>query len=160
MTSISFIAFSDEFEKIAKEGFSKGERAAIAASLPFQAAGIGNEIRHLVKGTHAGKAGNALLAIGPATLAAVGAHHALKKKEASVGHAAVDIAGLGVLAAPTIAKKMGKPMSEKNKDRAELGGLGMLAGGVAHEHRHDFLNAAKNGVKKLTTRVPKQLALL
>lgn len=41
---------------------------------------------------------------------------------------AAEIGGLGVLAAPTVAKMVGKPMSDKWKDRSELAGLGILAG--------------------------------
>lgn len=47
-------------------------------------------------------------------------------------HYASDLAGLGVLAAPTIQKMRGKDMSEKGTRAAELGGLGLLAAPVAH----------------------------
>lgn len=48
-------------------------------------------------------------------------------------HAGAEIAGLGLLAAPTAAKHFGgKEWSEKNKRRAELGGLGILAAPAAH----------------------------
>jgi hypothetical protein len=44
-----------------------------------------------------------------------------------------ELAGLGMLAAPTIQKMRGKPMKDKNKDRAEVAGLGVLAApSVAH----------------------------
>ena len=70
------------------------------------------------------------------------------EKISSAGHAAVDIAGLGMLAAPTLSRHFGGEKgewSEKNKRRSELAGLGTLAAGVAHEHRGDFANAAKKG---------------
>jgi len=69
-------------------------------------------------------------------------------KIASAGHAGVDIAGLSMLAAPTISRHFGgekNEWSEKNKRRSELAGLGTLTAGVAHEHRGDFANAAKKG---------------
>jgi hypothetical protein len=56
-------------------------------------------------------------------------------------HSLVDIAGLGVLAAPTIQKVRGKEMSDKGTHAAELGGLGMLAGTSAHK----IYSAAKKG---------------
>lgn len=95
-------------------------------------------------------------ALGGAALTAgaigAGVHHLIKKhkeKTSGAGHAAVDIAGLGILAAPTLAKMRGKPMKDKTKDRTELAGLGTLAAGVAHDHRQDFANAAKSGWGKL-----------
>lgn len=66
-------------------------------------------------------------------------------KLSSVGHAAVDIAGLGILARPTVQKMRGKEVSEKSEHLHEIGGLGTLAAGVAHEHRHEFADAAKKG---------------
>lgn len=42
------------------------------------------------------------------------------------GHAA-ELAGLGILAAPSVSHMMGKNWSEKNKSRAEVGGLATLA---------------------------------
>ena len=43
----------------------------------------------------------------------------------------LDLAGLGMLAAPTAYKKItGKKVSEKTSDVAELGGLGTLAASV------------------------------
>lgn len=68
------------------------------------------------------------------------------EKIAALGHDLADIAGLGVLAAPTLAKKFGKPMKEKTKDNVELGGLGVLGGAVAHEHRHAIGDFAKKVV--------------
>jgi hypothetical protein len=47
-------------------------------------------------------------------------------------HAAAEIAGLGTLAAPTIQKMRGKPMSERASHAAEIGGLGILAAPAAH----------------------------
>lgn len=44
----------------------------------------------------------------------------------------IGLAGLGTLAAPSVANMVGHPMSEKNKDRAEVVGLGVLGGEYAH----------------------------
>jgi hypothetical protein len=45
---------------------------------------------------------------------------------------AVELAGLGTLAAPAASGLMGHHWSEKNKDRTEVAGLGMLAAPYAH----------------------------
>lgn len=84
------------------------------------------------------------------------------EKIAGLGAGALDLAGLGMLAAPTIQKMRGKPMQEKNKDRAELGGLGVLGASVAAEHGKDAWNAAKSGLGKLkglASKMPKHAAL-
>ena len=47
-------------------------------------------------------------------------------------HAGAEIAGLGILAAPTIQKMRGKPMSERGTHAAEIAGLGTLAVPAAH----------------------------
>jgi hypothetical protein len=52
-----------------------------------------------------------------------------------------ELAGLGTLAAPTIQKMRGKPMTEKNEHRTELAGLGVLAAPSAY-------NLAKKYLKK------------
>ena len=41
--------------------------------------------------------------------------------------AALDVAGLGALAAPSALSLVGAPVDEKTKDQAEVGGLGILA---------------------------------
>lgn len=56
---------------------------------------------------------------------------------------AMDLAGLGALAAPTVAKMTGHPMSEKWKDRAELGGLAALAIPVARHLKHASVDFRK-----------------
>lgn len=56
------------------------------------------------------------------------------QKAASAG---AELAGLGVLAAPSIAKMRGKHVSEKTEHRAEIGGLGILAAGTLHSAHHD-----------------------
>ncbi len=43
-----------------------------------------------------------------------------------------EVAGLGILAAPSVASLAGQPMSEHNSHMAELGGLGVLAGPSAY----------------------------
>lgn len=48
------------------------------------------------------------------------------EKRANFPHAA-EIAGLGILAAPSAASLAGKPVSEKTKDISEIAGLGVLA---------------------------------
>jgi len=58
------------------------------------------------------------------------------------GHAA-EIAGLGVLARPSINHLRGKEMSEKSKALHEVGGLGILAAPSAYEMGKSFLNRAK-----------------
>lgn len=62
-------------------------------------------------------------------------------------HSAVDIAGLGILAAPTIQKMRGKPMSERGTHAAELGGLGVLAGSSAHKIYSGMKDAAQGAAK-------------
>ena len=71
------------------------------------------------------------------------------EKVASAGHALVDIAGLGILARPTIQKMQGKEVSKRSEHAHELAGLGTLAAGVAHEHRHEFADMARKGFGKL-----------
>ncbi len=71
------------------------------------------------------------------------------EKIASAGHALVDIAGLGVLGAPSVQKLRGKPMSSEKASKYEVAGLGTLAAGVAHEHRHAFADVFKSGTKTL-----------
>ena len=67
-------------------------------------------------------------------------------------HSVVDIAGLGMLAAPTVQKMRGKEMSEKGTHAAELGGLGVLAGSSAHKiysgAKKAYQAAPKSGVWK------------
>lgn len=65
------------------------------------------------------------------------------KKIAALGHVATDLAGLGMLAAPSIA---GNKMSENKKRATEVAGLGTLAAGVAHEHRGALAAAGKEGM--------------
>ncbi len=80
------------------------------------------------------------------------------EKISGLGAGALDMAGLGMLAAPTVQKMRGKPMSDKNKDRMELGGLGVLGGSVAAEHAGDALKAGRSGLAKLknfASRFPK-----
>lgn len=72
-----------------------------------------------------------------------------KEKKSSAGHALVDIAGLGILAKPSLDEARGKHVNEKTKAKMELAGLGTLAGGVAHEHRKEFGVLAKKGLGKL-----------
>lgn len=56
-----------------------------------------------------------------------------EKAAGNIGHA-MDLAGLGLLAAPSATHLMGgKDWSEKNKHRAEVVGLGAIAAPVAHE---------------------------
>lgn len=67
-------------------------------------------------------------------------------------HSVVDIAGLGMLAAPTIQKMRGKEMSEKGTHAAELGGLGVLGASSAHKiysgAKKAYQAAPKSGVWK------------
>lgn len=44
-----------------------------------------------------------------------------------------ELAGLGTLMAPSIQEMRNKPMSEKHKAQAEVGGLGILAAPYAHD---------------------------
>lgn len=50
----------------------------------------------------------------------------------TAGIDALELAGLGTLAAPAASGLMGRHWSEKNKERAEVAGLGMLAAPYAH----------------------------
>lgn len=68
------------------------------------------------------------------------------EKIASMGAHAAEIAGLGILAAPTAVKHFGgKEWSEKNKRRAELGGLATLAAPSAFEMGKSVLKKIKKG---------------
>ena len=49
-----------------------------------------------------------------------------EKRASALTHAA-EIAGLGILAAPSIQRLRHKPMSESGASRAEVAGLGILA---------------------------------
>lgn len=44
----------------------------------------------------------------------------------------LELAGLGTLAAPSVASLAGHPMKEKHKDVAEVAGLGILAAPYVH----------------------------
>lgn len=77
------------------------------------------------------------------------------EKISSIAEQAMDLGGLGALALPTIQKMRGKPMSEKNTQRAELGGLGILAAHPAYE-------LGKKGLSKLkglTGKMPKHAGM-
>lgn len=83
------------------------------------------------------------------------------EKIAGLGAGALDLAGLGMLAAPTVQKMRGKPMSDKNSHRTELAGLGVLGGSVVAEHAGDALKAGKSGLSKLrglASKMPKHAA--
>lgn len=64
-------------------------------------------------------------------------------KSASLGVSALELGGLGVLAAPSVAGLTGHPMGEKAKEVAEVGGLGVLAAHPAYELGHAAVNAVK-----------------
>ena len=55
----------------------------------------------------------------------------------------LELGGLGVLAAPSVAGLTGHPMGEKAKEVAEVGGLGVLAAHPAYELGHAAVNAVK-----------------
>lgn len=88
----------------------------------------------LTEASRLGAAAGATVGVGAAT-AAIKSHDHFKKK-ANIGeHIAhgAEIAGLGILAAPSIAHLAGKNWSEKTKSKMEVGGLGVLAApSVAH----------------------------
>jgi hypothetical protein len=56
---------------------------------------------------------------------------------------ALELGGLGVLAAPSVAGLAGHPMGEKAKEIAEVGGLGVLAAHPTYELGHAAVNAVK-----------------
>jgi hypothetical protein len=60
--------------------------------------------------------------------AAVEAKYGITKRAWNAG----ELAGLGILAAPSVASLANHPMKEKHKDIAEVTGLGMLAAPYAH----------------------------
>jgi hypothetical protein len=64
-------------------------------------------------------------------------HQGILKKIASdrfsMGRHSLELAGLGVLAAPSASHLLGHEMSDKHKAQAEVGGLGMLAAPYAHD---------------------------
>lgn len=53
-------------------------------------------------------------------------------------HLASSIAGLGVLAAPSVSHLAGHDMDEKTKSKLELGGLGLIAAPEAHQLYRKF----------------------
>ena len=55
----------------------------------------------------------------------------------------LEAAGLGILAAPSVAGLAGHPMNEKTKEIAEVGGLGVLAAHPTYEMGHAAVNAVK-----------------
>ena len=55
----------------------------------------------------------------------------------------LEVAGLGILAAPSVAGLAGHPMNEKTKEIAEVGGLGVLAAHPTYELGHAAVNAVK-----------------
>ena len=55
----------------------------------------------------------------------------------------LEAAGLGILAAPSVAGLAGHPMGEKTKEIAEVGGLGVLAAHPTYELGHAAVNAIK-----------------
>ncbi len=81
----------------------------------------------------------------PITLLAFQNELELLEKSANHG---VELAGLGLLAAPSVAHMKGKEWSEKNKARAEVAGLGVLAAPSA-------LAVGKAGLAKLKGAISK-----
>lgn len=55
----------------------------------------------------------------------------------------LETVGLGILAAPSVAGLAGRPMEDKTKELAEVGGLGVLAAHPAYELGHATVGAAK-----------------
>jgi hypothetical protein len=55
------------------------------------------------------------------------------RKHASMGAHAIELAGLGILARPSVQELRGKQMSEHSKHMHEIGGLGVLAAPSAYE---------------------------
>lgn len=83
---------------------------------------------------------------------AIGAfHRALTKGASSLGHAA-ELAGLGILAAPTVAEMRGRKVSDKTKHRAELAGLGVLAAPSAIHLGGKAVNKIKGLAKGIAKR--------
>ena len=60
-----------------------------------------------------------------------------------------EVAGLGVLAVPSIAGLSGKPMDEHSKDIMEVGGLGMLAAPSAYHAAKSFIPKASKVLGKI-----------
>lgn len=60
-----------------------------------------------------------------------------------------ELAGLGVLAVPSVANMMHRPVSERTKDLTEVGGLGILAAPYAHQIAKANLPAYANMASKL-----------
>lgn len=58
---------------------------------------------------------------------------ALLRKAASIGAHAAELAGLGILAKPSIDEMRGKHVDERKKAKMEVAGLGVLAAPSAHE---------------------------
>jgi hypothetical protein len=67
---------------------------------------------------------------------------------------AAELAGLGILAAPSIGHLRGKDWSEKNKARAEVAGLGVLAAPSAYA----VGKAGLSKLKGLASKMPKHAA--
>lgn len=64
-------------------------------------------------------------------------------KTASLIESTLDNIGLGILAVPSVAGLAGHPMSDRNKEIAEVGGLGILAAHPTYEMGHAAVNAIK-----------------
>lgn len=165
MHTATLLSLQDEIEKIAenKQDYDERSYRYLKGGALLGSISAGKNLPH---GATPSKAlTNMAIGIGSGALGGVGLHKYLyghrKEKKSGLGAGALDMAGLGMLAAPTIQKMRGKPMSDKNKDRAELGGLGVLGGSVAAEHAKDAVKAGKTGLSKLkslASKFPKHAA--
>jgi len=68
-----------------------------------------------------------------------------------------EVAGLGVLAAPSVASLSGNPMSDHTSHAMELGGLGILAGPSAYHAGKALLGKAPKQLGALAGKVPAAL---
>ena len=152
MHTATWLAFHDELEKLAVSEKWVMRKAFNAAKK--NPVGLGSRLDRLTSKTGISPQAHLkrTLAADAAVQGRIAAEHGPKTKKAGLGAGALDVAGLGMLAAPTVQKMRGKPMSDKNKDRTELAGLGVLGGSVAAEHAHD----AK---KFVASKLPKAQAL-
>lgn len=83
---------------------------------------------------YSNRARNIAMGVGAAAGTGLAANHMLGEKSAG---AASEIAGLGMLAVPSVQHLRGKDMSENSKSKWELAGLGTLAAPYAvHGMRH------------------------
>lgn len=139
MHTAMLLSFQDELEKIsfdvmhaaAKEGIEMAKKLKAKNLVPKAGNALKDYMGHMDLSAHPKFSGGV-------KATAQGA----MKKVSSMGTHAAELAGLGILAVPSIQHLRGKEMSEGAKAKTEIGGLGVLAAPSA-------VAAGKAGLGKL-----------